>query len=330
MENPALAIERKKTRVRKEPPHLFSWPLLKQSIKANWLLFLIVTLGMCAIITIINLVVGRNTIFTTISMDKANQYMADEGLNWIQVLGLFQTMGFGLNKLSVMANLDMIAVLNGIVYRIASVILPLLYVAIVSNNLIAAQVDDGSMAYVLSTPTNRRRVVFTQALFLFGSILAMYLVTTAFALGSEALGYMNTGKALPLRTLIMEVASYCSITALGGVAFMASCLFNRSKNSLALGGGFAVWCFLCTVLGLFGTKTFVAIGVGVPAMNVFNYLTIFTLFDADSIDTFAKFVAGQADETSLNWIYEAMALLVIAIVTTAIGMRKFEKKDLPL
>lgn len=41
-----------------------------------------------------------------------------------------------------------------------------------SNNLISGQVDSGSMAYVLSTSTKRRTVVFTQAGYLIGSVVA--------------------------------------------------------------------------------------------------------------------------------------------------------------
>jgi len=313
-----------------KPNKFFSLPLLKQSIKAHWLLLVICTGAMSALISIINIVVGSNSLFTQINMDNANAYMAAEGLDWLKVLGLFQTMGFGLNRLAVMSNLDMTTVLNSLIYTIATTILPMIYLIIVSNSLIAGQVDNGSMAYVLSTPTNRKKVVFTQALFLFGSIIAMYIVVTGFAVLSDYLGYRD--RAIPLRTFLLNLGSLCVMLALAGIAFMGSCLFNRSKDSIALGGGFAVWCFLASVLGLFGTKTFVSIGVGVSAMNIFNYMTITSLFMTDSIDAFSKWTVGQADWaiSSLNWIYGLVALLVIAGVCTAIGMIRFQKKDLPL
>jgi ABC-type transport system involved in multi-copper enzyme maturation permease subunit len=329
MENTLQAPTNSKRKELK-PHKLFSLPLLKQSIKAHWLLFVICTAAMCVLICIINIVVGSNSLFTEINMDNANAYMEAEGLDWLKVLGLFQTMGFGLNRLAVMSNLDMTSVLNSIIYTIATIILPMIYLIIVSNSLIAGQVDDGSMAYVLSTPTNRKKVVFTQALFLFGSLIAMYLVVTGFAVLSDWIGYKD--RAIPLRTFLLNFGSLCVMLALAGVAFMGSCLFNRSKNAIALGGGFAVWCFLASVLGLFGTKTFVSIGVGVSAMNIFNYMTIISLFNTESIDLFSKWTVGQVDWSisNLNWIYGLVGLILIAIITTNIGMARFQKKDLPL
>jgi ABC-type transport system involved in multi-copper enzyme maturation permease subunit len=313
-----------------KPSKFFSLPLLKQSIKAHWVLFLIVTGAMCALISIINLVVGSNSLFTQINMDNANAYMEAENLNWLEVLGLFQTMGFGLNRLAVMSNLDMTSVLNSIIYRIASVILPMVYLTIVADSLIAGQVDNGSMAYVLSTPTNRKKVVFTQALFLFGSLFVMYFFVTGFAVLTDWIGYRD--RALPLRTFLLNLGSLCVMLSLAGIAFMGSCLFNRSKNAIALGGGVSVWCFLTSVLGLFGSKTFVSIGVGVQAMDIFNYMSLFSLFNTDSIDAFAKWVAGLGDYSisCFHWIYELVILLIVAGVTTGIGMMKFQKKDLPL
>lgn len=307
---------------------IFSRPLLKQSFKANRTLLLVVTLGMAALISVINIVVGKNTIFTKIDMNQATVYMKDENLSWLVVLGLFQTMGFGLNRIAVMASLDMSIVMDSIIYGIAMIILPMLYVVSVANSLIAVQVDNGSMAYVLSTPTNRKQVVRTQALFLFGSLLAMYLVVTGVDLLTKLVGYGSNMN--PLRTFLLEFGCYLAMSALAGIAFMASCLFNRSRHALALGGGFAVWCFLAMVLGLFGTNTFFSLGLGVESMKIFNYTTIFTLFNTESIDIFCKYLRGTSDVSSYHWIWELAILLVVAIGTSIFGAKKFEKKDLPL
>jgi ABC-2 type transport system permease protein len=308
--------------------HLISVPLFKQSLKANKTFFLVIALGMAALISVVNLVVGRNNIFTSINMDNANAYMKDENLSWLTVLGLFQTMGFGLNRLAMMSSLDMSVVMDHIIYGIATVILPMLYVVSTSNSLVAAQVDNGSMAYVLSTPTNRKQVVITQAAFLFGSLFVMYLFVGSVDLVTKWIGSPSSFN--PLRTFLLDFGSLLAMYALAGVAFMASCLFNRAKSAIALGGGFAVWCFLATVLGLFGTKTFVSLGLGVEAMNIFNFMTVLSLFDTDSIDTFCKYLIGTADAPSYNWIWELAILLVIGIGTSAYGVIKFQKKDLPL
>ena len=56
-----------------------------------------------------------------------------------------------------LGNMDIYGLIIGsIFYRIAGILLPMVYVIMVANGLLAGQVDSGSMAYVLSTPTKRR------------------------------------------------------------------------------------------------------------------------------------------------------------------------------
>lgn len=63
-------------------------------------------------------------------------------------------------------------------YKMIAVLLGMVYVIISSTNLIASEVDSGSMAYTLSTPTQRSSVVFTKMVFMIGSIIMMFAVET--------------------------------------------------------------------------------------------------------------------------------------------------------
>ena len=67
-------------------------------------------------------------------------------------------------------------IVGSIFYKLAGLLLPIIYMIMASNNLISNQVDSGSMAYVLSTSTKRKTVVFTQAVYLIGSLLLMFLL----------------------------------------------------------------------------------------------------------------------------------------------------------
>ena len=76
---------------------------------------------------------------------------------------------------------------------------------------------------------------------------------------------------------------------------------------------------------------FVSVGVGVQAMNFFNYLTIYTLIDTESMSNFAKAVTGAYGGTmTLAWLWEAAILFAIGAVFAFAGAFKFVKKDLPL
>ena len=127
-------------------------------------------------------------------------YVEDEDLSWLKLLGFLETMGFSLNRIQTMSQIDMNSVMNDLIYKIAGVLLPMVYVMITANKLIAAQVSDGSMAYILSTPTNRKKVLRTQYLFLISSLFAMYLVITTGALVSEGIANIilrNSGAEVP-------------------------------------------------------------------------------------------------------------------------------------
>ena len=326
-----------KTVTKKKSGRLFSASLFKQSFKSNWPLWLIMSLGCAAIFVVINVVLGSKSVFTKIDMSQASTYVKDEGLSWLQILGLLENMGFSLTRIQTMSRMDLNAVMNDLVYKIAGVLLPMIYVMITSNKLIASQVSDGSMAYVLSTPTNRKKVIFTQLVFLLGSVFAMYIIITVFAISSQAVSAwiikMNTGNSVDkmyFRTFLYCLASLCAMIGLSGLCFGASAYFNKSAQSVAVGGGICVISFLCCILGLFGTEAFVSTGIGVQAMGIFNYASIFTLIDTTSINNFAKAIAGMDATISFNWIWKNAILIGIGIVGIVIGAIKFEHKDLPL
>lgn len=321
----------------KKPREFISKPLLKQSIKSNFMLWLIMSLGSAGIFVVINLVVGTKSIFTNIDMNVVQAYISDENLNWLQILGLLEQMGFNLSRIQTMSQIDLNSVMNDLIYKITGVLLPMIYVMITCNKLVSAQVSDGSMAYILSTPTNRKTVVRTQYIFMLLSLVAMYLVITIGAYSTGAVGFavtkpenINFG-TFTVRTLLYCFGSFSAMFALTGVCFGASCWFSKASNSTAVGGGACILAFLCCILGLFGNKVFVSVGIGVEAMNLFNYLTIYTLIDTESMSNFAKAVTGAyGGLMSLKWLWEIGILVVIGGVGAYIGGRKFVKKDLPL
>ena len=326
--------------IRSKPTHkgtFISKPLFLQALKANWFLWLILSLGTAAIFIVINVVVCSREIFTNVNMDKVSVYVADEDLSWLQILGLLEQMGFSLSRIEVMSRIDLNSVISDLVYKIAGGILPMIYVMITANNLLANQVSSGSMAYVLSTPTSRRTVLRTSYIFLIASLFAMYLVIVGSALASEAIAgairIANGGKSnmIPMRTILLCLSSFCALFALSGICFGASAFFNKANYSTGLGGGACVVSFLCAILGLFGSKVFVSVGIGVEAMNFFNYITIFTLIDTDSVVGFSKALAHVEDAViSYDWAWKCAIMVGIGGVFASIGSLHFLKKDLPL
>lgn len=208
-------------------------------------------------------------------------------------------------------------VVGSIFYKLAGLLLPIIFVIMASNNLIAGQVDSGSMAYILSTSTRRQTVVFTQAVYLIGSLLSMFALTTA--TGCVCLAIVGEQVSLGYGELILlNVGAFLVLFAISGLCFLTSCWFDRSKRSMAIGGGLSIFSLVAAMLGLFGSPVIPKV-VRLDALNNFNYATIITLFDAISI----------IDGTT-TFLWKFAILFVLGIVGYIIGAIKFTKKDLPL
>lgn len=208
-----------------------------------------------------------------------------------------------------------------IFYGMMTTILPGIYVLVTANKMVSSQVDSGSMAYVLSTPTRRSTVVFTQSVFLTISLIAMFAVQTVghllvnnFSIISLAkLGYPKLAGDLT-NTMILQVniSALVVCIAMAAVCFLFSGIFTASKYSIGFSGTFVGVMVLANMLAMFGN-------LGVKGLDVFKYITICSFYDASSVLT------GTND-----WIFNMIYPIVIAIISYVIGSLWFCKKDLPL
>lgn len=208
-------------------------------------------------------------------------------------------------------------IVGSIFYKLAGLLLPIIFMIMAANNLIAGQVDSGSMAYVLSTSTKRRTVAVTQALYLIGSILIMFILTTA--TGCVCLAIVGNEVDLTYGKLILlNVGAFLVLFALSGLNFLTSCYFDRSKRSMAIGGGLSIFALVAAMLGLFGSSVIPKV-VRLDSLNYFNYTTIISLFDVVSIM-----------DGNLTFLWKFAILLVVGVIGYVVGTEKFVKKDLPL
>ncbi len=208
-------------------------------------------------------------------------------------------------------------VVGSIFYKLAGLLLPIIYMIMASNNLIAGQVDSGSMAYVLATSTKRITVVFTQAVYLIGSLFCMFCLTTA--TGCVCLTLVPEDITLTYGNLILlNIGAFLVLFALSGLCFFTSCVFDRSKRSMAIGGGLSIFALVAAMLGLFGSPVIPSV-VRLNALNYFNYATIISLFDVISI----------MDGTNA-FIGKFIILAVMGVIGYVIGSLRFTEKDLPL
>lgn len=210
-------------------------------------------------------------------------------------------------------------IIGSVFFKAAGLLLPIVYTIMTANNLIAGQVDSGSMAYVLSTPTKRNKVVITQMCFLVLSLLAMFSFTTITgiiciaAIGNTSAVTISYGEMA-----LLNLSAFITMFAISGICFLASVWFNRSKQAMTWGGGLSMFFLVAIILGMFGSPV-IPSAIRIDAMNYFNYVTIISLFDSLSI----------LDGT-LTFLWKLAILAAIGIACYVVSVIRFKKKDLPL
>ncbi|MEK4427401.1 ABC transporter permease subunit [Solibacillus sp. FSL K6-1523] len=200
----------------------------------------------------------------------------------------------------------LLSMLASTFYSIHGVIFPIIYIIMTANSLIAAQVDRGSMAYLLSTPTKRSTIIVTQAAYLIFALVVMFCIETA--AGFITLQVFQSDVDVVIADFIMlNIGLFLLMFAISGISFFFSSLCNLSKNSLAFGAGIPLAFFLFQLLSSVD-----------ESLDVLRYFTMNALFDTAAI------LEGE------NYWWKFGILLGIGIVLYIASLEVFKRKDLPL
>ena len=281
---------------------LFSRPLFGQNMRTYWFFVL-------AVVLIMSMMSG----VVTIAIDAIQSELAGD-LNG-EMLEKMGKMGLEI------PHMDPSVILDTMYYKVIVLIPIFLLVVVASNALIASQVDDGSMAYILATPTERRAVAFTHMVFM----LVVPLLIMGIVCGVKCgLNEQIAGDADVAATVVKFAGMYVLVEAVSAVCYLGSCLFNRSSRALTFGGGITVWCFIASLLGVFGSDKLVEMGVGITELDIFNQLTLVGLLDITAMETVGS------DMVNYDFLWKLGILAGIAAVAYGVGALRFCRKDLPL
>ncbi len=261
---------------------MFSKTIFKQTFISNFKLWLIFTLITSILNAVLIAVFEPNTISVVTDMVK------------------------GTPLESMLQNTTFLGMLAQTFYSLHGVILPLVFIIMTANSLVASQVDRGSMAYLLSTPTKRNVVVGTQAAYLITSIIVMFAIVTIVGVATIQIFQGNTNVIIS-DYLLLNLGLLLLMFATSGISFLFSCVFNLSKNSLAFGAGIPLAFFLFQLMGQVS-----------ESLEGIKYISLNSLFDTDAI------LKGD------GYMVQFVILALVGIVLYAIGIRIFQEKDLPL
>ncbi len=295
---------------------MISVPLLKQTIKSNFGLWIVSTLTVSLLYTIIKIAVGSIVVSGSTDPNALLPYIQALAAAGLTLENLFITIGINPDILSGLASMDSNVLISMIFYPVVGVLLPLVYTVIVGNKLFANQIDRGSLAFVLSTPIKRSKIAITQMSYFVLSIAFMFIFIT----GVDVILTVTIDNSLELeKILLLNLGLSLFTLAMASITFMFSAIFNYSKHSLSLSGGFALLFFISKILGLFGSDLFMNMGIGIEPMGFFNKITMISLINTTSI----------LDGTS-DFIIQFVILVLISIICFTTGSIWFTKKDIPV
>ncbi len=264
-----------------------SFTLFKTTLKKNWTLLLIFF--------------GVLTMYMTIMASMYDPKQMDALLTMYQLLpgDLMNAMGFASPVT------DLTGYLASWLYGLLMLVFPLIYSIIIGNKLVAKMVDNGSFAYLLSTPNSRVKIIVTQGVYAISTMVILF--TALFGLGTVVCSTMfhnlldiNAFFRLNLTTMLVN-------TVVMMISFFFSCLFNETKMSLGFGAGIPILFILMNILGGASTN-----------LNILKKISIYGFYDP------VKLVGGSS-VWGVNLIY----IVIIAILFTA-SVLIFNKKRLPL
>lgn len=200
------------------------------------------------------------------------------------------------------------AFISGEYYGLILVLILAILCVQASTKLMARLVDQGSMAYLLSTPTTRGKVACTQAAVLTTGLLLIIAVTTLAGFAGNAWFLGDEYEFDIARYIQMNIAAFLLFFAVSGISFLVSCLSNDEKKALGISGFITFGFFSMDLLGKFSDK-----------LDWLRSLSLFSLYKPSEI------VSGQAD---LAVPY--LVLSAVGIVSFVLAILSFRKRDLPL
>lgn len=257
---------------------MFSKSIFKKTLKDNWKFWFWITLGLSLMMVVLML--------------AANSFINNPDMHGS---------GGGGGGRAIDSILDQY-------YTMFAMLLPMIYIVMTGNKLIAAQVDKGSLAYVMSKPIKRNQFSLTQAIYFIGSIVAMFAVITIVGI----IMISATGLEIEIGAfLLLNLGIVIFHLAISGISYLASCIFNFSGKSLLIGAGIPVMFFVFNMLSGFSNLA--------EIMKIFKYLTLNSLFNVSDIMSY-----------SANMIWQFGILLAVAGTCYTAGILYFKKKDLPL
>lgn len=188
-------------------------------------------------------------------------------------------------------------------YGFILLIFPMVYCILRGNGLIAKYIERGSMVSLTAAPVKRRTIALTQMAVLVSGILILVIYSTVLQMICSQIN--APGELEVTKLLLLNVGLLCLHLFIGGICFLASCIFSDTRYSVGVGAGIPAFMYVLQMLSNVGGNADKA-----------KYFTFFTLFRPDDI------IAGDSSA-----VIGAAVLFVGSIVLYILGIMVFCKRD---
>jgi len=262
--------------------------LFKSNIKSNWIIFLFIAFML--------------TIYTTVSVGMFNPENAELMESLMSMLPEAMVKAFGFNNLGT----ELTTYLAGYLFGFILVIFPIIYIVFTANSLLASKVDKGTMAYVLSNPIKREKVVITQAIYFVTTITLLIAYAALVVILMSVImwpGMLDIGKYV-----LLNLVTIALLVSIGSICFVASSYFNSSMYSVGASSAIATLFVMINMLK----------GVS-EDLDFLKYFTPISLLDTTKILT----------DTGYAWAV-IIGLSAFSIMMFVASIIIFKKKDLPI
>ncbi|MGD9761584.1 MAG: DUF2523 family protein [Candidatus Izemoplasmatales bacterium] len=185
-------------------------------------------------------------------------------------------------------------------------IFPMIFIVMLGNKLIAKQIDDSSMSYLLTTPNSRVKIATTQAMTLFLNVFFLIAINVLVIIISSEIafkGHLLIGKFIGLNFVLLGV-----LTVVSALVFLISTLVGDYGKAVGLSSTLVGFLFIMNMIIKLSDD-----------LSFFRYTTILSLVDTDRIMTSSSY-------TLLSGSITLIAGILIYILSVVI----FNKKSLTI
>ncbi|MBN2794383.1 MAG: hypothetical protein JXR88_03170 [Clostridia bacterium] len=226
--------------------------LFKANLKNNWLILLFIT--------------GMMLMYTTIAIGMFSPESAESLEGMLKMLPEAMIKGFGFEGIGT----ELTAYLGSYLYGFIYLTFPIIYIVVVSQNVIVKHVDSGSMAYLLTTPNTRKSIALTQSSFLVSTLFLILLINVMTGILMSITmfpGHLQIGPYIAL-----NIATFGTLYLIASFDFFLSCFFNDSKKMLSIGASIPILFIALKMLSALGEE-----------LAFLKYFTLFSLLDVNRI-----------------------------------------------